>query len=34
MDLINRDEFPRMPWHDVAVLVQGDAVKDLTRHFI
>lgn len=25
---------PRMPWHDVAIRVRGEAVHDLTRHFI
>ena len=24
----------RMPWHDVGVKVMGEAVKDLSRHFI
>lgn len=32
--LIDRDTQPRMPWHDVGLLLQGDIVKDLTRHFI
>ena len=25
---------PRMPWHDVAVRIRGEAVHDLARHFI
>ena len=31
---INKDEIPRMPWHDIAVRVEGDPVVDLCRHFI
>lgn len=27
-------EKPRMPWHDIACYVQGEAVWDLSRHFI
>mgnify|MGYP002078791065 CR=1 FL=1 len=23
-----------MPWHDIAIMLKGDAVIDLTRHFI
>lgn len=23
-----------MPWHDIAMQVQGDPVKDMARHFI
>lgn len=23
-----------MPWHDIAMQVQGEPVKDMTRHFI
>lgn len=26
--------YPRMPWHDVAVMLKGDIVKDFTSHFI
>ncbi len=25
---------PRMPWHDIAIQIKGDAVIDLTRHFV
>lgn len=25
---------PRLPWHDVTIMVKGKVVKDLTRHFI
>lgn len=33
-ELIEKNVVPRMPWHDVAVIVKGDILKDLTRHFI
>ena len=23
-----------MPWHDITIMLKGDAVIDLTRHFI
>ncbi len=26
--------FLRMPWHDIAVMVQGTAARDVGRHFI
>ena len=29
-----RDQFPRMPWHDVACMFNGIAAKDVARHFI
>jgi phospholipase D1/2 len=32
--LIDRNNQVRMPWHDIAVKVLGEVVKDLTRHFI
>lgn len=25
---------PRLPWHDVTLMVKGKSVKDLSRHFI
>lgn len=31
---LNTDAQPRMPWHDVHVEVQGEAVYDLARNFI
>jgi len=31
---ISKDSVPRMPWHDIAVRVEGDPVVDLCRHFI
>ncbi|XP_047111364.1 phospholipase D1 isoform X1 [Schistocerca piceifrons] len=33
-DLVDRNTTPRMPWHDIAVLVQGAAARDVARHFI
>jgi phosphatidylserine/phosphatidylglycerophosphate/cardiolipin synthase-like enzyme len=34
LETINRDSVQRMPWHDVAVCVEGPVVADLTRHFV
>jgi len=34
MALVNRQTVPRMPWHDVHMMVRGEAAKDLARHFI
>jgi len=33
-DYINREQTPRMPWHDIGVMVQGLAARDVARHFI
>ena len=33
-DCIDRDEFPRMPWHDISAVVYGAAARDVGRHFI
>ncbi|XP_035741996.1 phospholipase D2-like isoform X1 [Vespa mandarinia] len=33
-DLVDRSTTPRMPWHDVGVLIQGSAARDVARHFI
>lgn len=33
-DGINRNIYPRMPWHDIAVSVTGMIVKDVWNHFI
>ncbi|XP_014276337.1 phospholipase D1 isoform X1 [Halyomorpha halys] len=33
-DLVDRSKTPRMPWHDVGVMVQGPPARDLARHFI
>lgn len=34
VDLVDRSTTPRMPWHDIAVVVQGAAARDTARHFI
>eukprot|EP00127_Corallochytrium_limacisporum_P003516 Clim_evm144s149 gene=Clim_evmTU144s149 len=34
LDCIDRMRFPRMPWHDVAVAISGDAVWDLSINFM
>ncbi|KAI4495941.1 hypothetical protein M0802_008156 [Mischocyttarus mexicanus] len=33
-DLVDRSTTPRMPWHDVGVLIQGGGARDIARHFI
>ncbi|KAK7793830.1 hypothetical protein R5R35_014326 [Gryllus longicercus] len=33
-DLVDRNTTPRMPWHDIGVMVQGAAARDVARHFI
>lgn len=30
----NKQEKPRMPWHDIAMQVIGEPVIDMSRHFI
>jgi phospholipase D1/2 len=32
-DLDKNKEY-RLPWHDIALMVKGEIVIDLTRHFI
>ncbi|KRT80725.1 hypothetical protein AMK59_5302 [Oryctes borbonicus] len=34
VDFIDRNTTPRMPWHDIAVCVQGSGARDVARHFI
>jgi phosphatidylserine/phosphatidylglycerophosphate/cardiolipin synthase-like enzyme len=34
MDLIDRKQYARMPWHDISVSVSGAGARDLARHFI
>ncbi|XP_048480960.1 phospholipase D2 [Plutella xylostella] len=34
VDLVDRHTTPRMPWHDIGVIVQGAAARDVARHFI
>ncbi|KAK0092201.1 hypothetical protein PV326_001951 [Microctonus aethiopoides] len=33
-DLVDRSTTPRMPWHDIGVMVQGASARDVARHFI
>ncbi|XP_003701644.3 phospholipase D1-like [Megachile rotundata] len=33
-DLIDRSTTPRMPWHDIGVMMQGPTARDIARHFI
>lgn len=33
-DTINRETTPRMPWHDLAVMIVGKAAFDVSLHFI
>jgi phospholipase D1/2 len=33
-DYINRTVAARMPWHDEALVVTGQAARDCARHFI
>ncbi|XP_015593521.1 phospholipase D2 [Cephus cinctus] len=33
-DLVDRSTTPRMPWHDMGVMVQGATARDVARHFI
>ncbi|XP_039432741.1 phospholipase D2 isoform X1 [Culex pipiens pallens] len=34
VDLVDRSTTIRMPWHDVATVVLGQAARDVARHFI
>jgi len=34
IDAVDRTSTPRMPWHDIALLVTGSAARDAARHFI
>jgi len=34
MQLIDKKELARMPWHDVSVGITGEAVKDVAQHFV
>lgn len=33
-DRIDRKKVPRMPWHDLALMVKGDAAYDVSVHYI
>ncbi|CUM56245.1 unnamed protein product [Debaryomyces tyrocola] len=32
--MYNRNEVPRMPWHDVHMVTSGKVARDLSRHFV
>ncbi|KAF9913983.1 Phospholipase D1 [Lobosporangium transversale] len=34
VDMIDRSENPRMPWHDVGLQILGQPARDVARHFI
>lgn len=34
LDNVDRRTTARMPWHDIALCVEGDAARDVARHFI
>jgi phosphatidylserine/phosphatidylglycerophosphate/cardiolipin synthase-like enzyme len=34
IDILDRTNTNRMPWHDVAVCVWGHVARDVARHFI
>ena len=33
-EMYDRNVIPRMPWHDISMLVVGQPSRDLTRHFV
>ncbi|RHZ82653.1 hypothetical protein Glove_106g15 [Diversispora epigaea] len=33
-DIIEREKFPRMPWHDIAIGMVGQPARDVARHFV
>jgi len=33
-DMVDRNVIPRMPWHDIGLRVEGQAARDVARHFI
>ncbi|XP_055383297.1 phospholipase D2 isoform X2 [Condylostylus longicornis] len=33
-DLVDRTTTPRMPWHDIGMMVIGESARDVARHFI
>ena len=34
LDVLTRNEHPRMPWHDIACCMYGEPARDVARHFI
>lgn len=33
-DALDREKYPRMPWHDVQCALWGPPCRDLARHFV
>lgn len=33
-DELEREKYPRMPWHDVHCAIWGPACRDIARHFV
>jgi len=33
-DELNREKYPRMPWHDVHCALWGPPCRDIARHFV
>lgn len=33
-DEIDREQYPRMPWHDVHCALWGPPCRDVARHFV
>lgn len=33
-DELDREKFPRMPWHDIQCALWGPPCRDVARHFI
>lgn len=33
-DEVDREKFPRMPWHDVHCALWGPPCRDVARHFV
>lgn len=34
LDIVDRSQTPRMPWHDIGAVVVGASARDISRHFI
>lgn len=34
VDMYDRTEVPRMPWHDIHMMVTGQSARDISRHFV
>ena len=33
-DMVDRRQYPRMPWQDIGACVLGQAARDVARHFV